>query len=218
VKLGDGQLLEEEMAQSVNLQIFSITQARTTLFLFRATCATLGNQHGKISTQYVRELSDALLGYAEVVNCELPVGVKEVREIPRCATTIDLSFSKITGDIKDLPREAETIDLRWTDVTGDVKDLKLPKVDCFDPVAGCWEAVAPMGIGRRFCAAAGSCASSNAEATAAGGCGWLCVFGGNGAGQSLSSAERFDTVTGRWVPLPPMRWARDDAAAATGLT
>lgn len=26
VKLGDGQLLEEEMAQSVNLQIFSITQ------------------------------------------------------------------------------------------------------------------------------------------------------------------------------------------------
>jgi len=101
---------------------------------------------------------------------------------------------------------------------GNVGRQSLQQVDCFDPFVGLWEVVAPMGIGRRFCAAAGSFASSSDEATAAGGGGWLCVFGGNGAGQSLSSAERFDTVTGRWLPLPPMRWARDDAAAATGLS
>lgn len=85
----------------------------------------------------------------------------------------------------------------------------LHSVDRFDPQLGAWEAVAPMSVGRRFAAAAGS-------PGAHGGC-WFCIFGGSGGGQAFSSAELFDVIANSWMPLPPMRWVRDDAAAATAL-
>lgn len=85
----------------------------------------------------------------------------------------------------------------------------LDTVDGFDPLAGNWERVASMSVGRRFATAAGSLGAN--------GGGWFCIFGGSGGGQSLSSAESFDVNTGTWSLMPPMRWARDDAAAATAL-
>eukprot|EP00418_Pyrodinium_bahamense_P081444 CAMPEP_0179056128 /NCGR_PEP_ID=MMETSP0796-20121207/23651_1 /TAXON_ID=73915 /ORGANISM="Pyrodinium bahamense, Strain pbaha01" /LENGTH=418 /DNA_ID=CAMNT_0020752791 /DNA_START=38 /DNA_END=1294 /DNA_ORIENTATION=- len=92
---------------------------------------------------------------------------------------------------------------------GNVGRQPLHQVARFDPEADAWETAAPMSVGRRFAAAAGSPGAVGGS--------WFCVFGGYGGGQSLSSAEQFNVDTGSWVSMPPMRWPRDDAAAATAL-
>lgn len=55
---------------------------------------------------------------------------------------------------------------------------------------------------------------SHAVAASVGGRLWVCGGKGSGAAERLCSAERLDTSTSRWVPLPPMLEPRSQAAAA----
>merc|ERR1740130_1988209 len=84
----------------------------------------------------------------------------------------------------------------------DSDDNMLNSVECFDPVSGAWEVVAPMGTARYVFGAA--MVSSK-----------VYVIGGvDSDNNTLNTVECFDTATGAWEVVAPMGTARHSFGVA----
>jgi len=86
----------------------------------------------------------------------------------------------------------------------DIKRTYLSSCDRYDIKAERWSSIPPMSSKRWYAA--------SAVGEGEGGR-YIYAFGGRDGIQSLSSCERYDSVTGQWSALPPLTTARDDHSA-----
>jgi len=117
---------ECQQFRSLGMMFF---RARTTLMLFRATCATIRKHHSKVGAQYMKHLQNDLHGYQETMlalgppHIHLTTSSTKIDHLPKCTVkvTSDLEESII---LSQLPRGAIHLDFRKTRrVYGTFKDL-----------------------------------------------------------------------------------------------